>query len=86
MWAVVTPGSGNTANTFGVGIIDILDYTNTGINKTMRSLNGFDSNGAGSTTVYSGGWNNLSPITAISITSGNGNFTANSTAALYGIA
>jgi hypothetical protein len=35
MLAGRTPGAGSTANVFGVGIIDILDYTNTNKFKTI---------------------------------------------------
>ena len=38
------PNSANTANAFAAGIIDILDYTSTTKNKTLRSLTGADLN------------------------------------------
>jgi hypothetical protein len=42
-----SPRNGATANAFGVGIIDILDYANTNKYKTIKSLDGCDLNGAG---------------------------------------
>ena len=43
-----------TANIFGVGIIDILDYTSTNKNKTVRISHGTDFNGSGDTEFNSG--------------------------------
>lgn len=40
-------GSTATASTFGVSIIDILDYANTNKNKVIRVLNADDNNGNG---------------------------------------
>ena len=67
-----------------VGVTDILDYANTNKNKTVRTLDGMDSNGSGQVTFVSGAWYSTSAITSISFSSG-GSFTANSTFALYGI-
>jgi|694.fasta_scaffold109586_5 hypothetical protein len=39
------PAANTLANNFGAGIVDILDYTNTNKNKTLRGLGGFDDNG-----------------------------------------
>lgn len=39
------PAANTLANNFGAGIVDILDYTNTNKNKTLRGLVGFDDNG-----------------------------------------
>jgi hypothetical protein len=49
-------------NTFGVGVIDILDYKSTTKAKTIRSLSGGDSNGVGASSYFpsislsSGAW------------------------------
>jgi hypothetical protein len=54
--------TGNITNTFGVGIIDILDYASTTKAKTIRSLSGGESNGVGaggyipSISISSGAW------------------------------
>jgi len=42
-----TPGASSSANIFGLGVADILDYTNTNKNKTVRALSGQDQNGSG---------------------------------------
>ncbi|NBT49322.1 MAG: hypothetical protein EBT07_16175 [Actinobacteria bacterium] len=41
------PRNGNSASIFSAGVIDLLDYTSTNKNKTIRSLWGHDRNGAG---------------------------------------
>jgi hypothetical protein len=58
------PGNTSTANVYGSYIIDILDYTSTVKNKTVRSIGGYDANGSGSVSLYSGFWF-ISPIAAI---------------------
>lgn len=81
------PYSGATANAFGAGIIDILDYANTNKYKTIRSLAGDEMNAAVSSALsfYSGSWRNTSAISTIKITTGSGSFAQYSHFALYGI-
>jgi hypothetical protein len=43
-----------TASTFNTGIIDIIDYTSTSKNKTVRILQGVDKNGSGDVEFTSG--------------------------------
>ena len=77
---------GYPANIFAATIIDILDYANTNKNKTIRSLNGFDSNGSGSIVgLNSGAWLNTSAITSIQLTCEVGDFIQYSRFSLYGI-
>jgi hypothetical protein len=52
-----------TTNQFADTIIDILDYTNTNKNKTVRILTGFDANGSGAVSLISGLWMSTSAIT-----------------------
>jgi hypothetical protein len=74
------------ANTFGVGVIDILDYDNTNKYKTTRTLTGTDLNGSGEIDFMSGLWMSTAAITSITITVGTGaNWATNSSFALYGI-
>ena len=78
----------NTTNVFGASIIDILDYSSTVKNKTIRSLSGHDANGNNTDGVvhfYSSAWSNTNPITSITLFPANGSFVANSTFALYGV-
>jgi hypothetical protein len=79
------PLSSQTANSFGTGITDILDYTNTNKFKTLRSLAGYDNNGNGYALVYSGLWKSTSAITTITISPGANNFSQYSSFSLYGI-
>ena len=65
-------------------ITDILDYANTNKYKTVRTLNGTDSNGSGQITLVSGGYRSTSAITTVAINSG-GTFTQYSSFALYGV-
>jgi hypothetical protein len=66
-------------------IIDILDYTNTNKNKTIRALAGYDRNGAGvvslSSALYS---TNTNAVTSISFTGGGSYIAAGSKFSLYG--
>ena len=80
---VYMPGN---ANTFGVGIADILDYTNTNKYKTTKALRGFDGNSTGQVIFSSGAWLSTAAITSITFFSNDGfNFAQNSSFALYGV-
>jgi hypothetical protein len=76
-----------TANVFGVGIIDILDYSNTNKYKTTRTLAGYDDNIAtiGYVLFRSGLWQNTAAITSVTLTPNSGTFAQYSSFALYGI-
>jgi len=75
-----------SANIFGGGVTDVLDYTSTNKNKTIRSLAGFDGNGSGLIVLYSGLWSKTpEAITSISIFPNSGNINQYSSFALYGI-
>ena len=79
-----------TASTFGVHIMDILDYKDTTKYKTIKVLGGMDINGTtagygGVVKLSSGAWRSTSAISTITITPDNNPFQANSHFALYGI-
>lgn len=79
-------GSTAAASIFGVGVIDILDYSNSSKYKTSRTLCGIDLNGSGEINFMSGLWMNTNAITSITFTVGTGaNWATNSSFALYGI-
>lgn len=67
-----------------VTIIDILDYTNTNKNKTVKAIAGLDNNGAGEVGLYSGAWFNTNAINSIKLFD-NVNYGQYTQAALYGI-
>ncbi len=81
------PASNASANIFGAGVVDILDYANTNKTKVIRTLSGDDINGGGYITFNSGLWNSTSAITSITFgsTDGIGNIPEYSSFALYGI-
>jgi hypothetical protein len=81
------PGNNSTANTFGAMIMDILDYADTNKLKTIRLLNGYDTNGNGIPQFESTWFNSTSAINSITFLSWSGsvNYKAGTTLALYGI-
>jgi hypothetical protein len=81
------PGTNNLASTFGGVVIDILDYTNTNIYKTVRSFAGGDDNSAGYVWLGSGNWRNTNAITSIKVYANTGSnvFAQYSSLALYGV-
>lgn len=83
-------GSG-ASSTYGAGVMDLLEYANTSINKTARILSGADHNGTiagygGQILFSSGNWRNTSAVTTIQFRPEFGSaFTQYSHFALYGI-
>lgn len=80
-------GSGMASNIFGVGIMDIHDYSSTTKNKTTRALCGCDANVSNANfrvVLNSNLWRSTSAITSISMF-GSDTFVAGSTFSLYGI-
>jgi hypothetical protein len=89
---LLSQGAGTTTSgVFGTGIVDILDYGSSAKNKTIRSLNGSDLNGAysgsyGYVSLVSGLWRNTAPITSLTLAPVSGSaFTQYSSFALYGV-
>jgi hypothetical protein len=79
-------GNSSATDIFGALIIDILDYTNTNKNTTVRALGGVDLNGAGEIWLNSGLWLNTAAISTLKLAPGNAtNFMQYSSFALYGI-
>lgn len=79
-------GNTSTANVFGAGTINILDYANTNKYKTGRALGGFDANGSGYIQLTSQNWRSTSAISSIQLTFSTGSgFLQYSSFALYGI-
>jgi hypothetical protein len=83
----LNPSSVAGSNIFGGWVIDLVDYTSTSKNKTIRGLGGFDNNGSGWIALISGAWYNSSTaITSVQLTSAtSNNFVQYSHFALYGI-
>lgn len=69
-----------------VFVMDILDYGNISKNKTVRVLQGKDSNGGGSVSLFSGLYHGTTnPITSIRVFTSGGDFNQYSSFALYGV-
>jgi len=80
------PGSTSGASIFGTIIIDLLDYADTNKYKTIKSLGGYDNNGAGRLGLYSGLFMSTNAISSFTLSPGAGSlFTQYSQFALYGI-
>jgi hypothetical protein len=80
--------SSDTANVFGPMIIDIMDYSNASVKKTVRSLGGYQVGSSGYVALHSGVWNNTSAITRIDFVAGSassGDYNEFTTFALYGL-
>jgi hypothetical protein len=83
---IAVNGFTSTANIFNGGIVDILDYTSTNKNKTVRTLQGFDANGSGFIELLSGSWSATpAAVTSVTFALSSGNFNQYSSFALYGI-
>jgi hypothetical protein len=76
----------STANAHGAGIIDILNYSDTSVNTTVRSIAGTPyPNSTGRNYVQSILFNNTAAITQIQMQMDTGNITSQSRFSLYGI-
>jgi hypothetical protein len=76
----------STTSYTGAAIMDVLDYTSTSKNKTVRVLSGSDANGSGFILFRSGLWYKTpEAINSITMFPDSGSFTQYSQFALYGI-
>jgi hypothetical protein len=83
--AAIRSGSSNTT-TYGVMILDIIDYTSTSKYKTLRMVSGGDVNGTGGVvSLDSALWLSTSAITSLTIKADYTAFASGTTFALYGI-
>lgn len=80
-----TTAATNTANSFGVGIIDILDPFSTTKNKTIRGLDG-QTGSYGAVTLASAAWLSTSAVTSLVFSTQSGtSFLAGSRFSIYGV-
>ncbi len=91
-FGTIGASAGGTLSNYGIAIADILDYSNTNKNKTIRALAGTDMNGTGSGGIggliefSSSAWYNTAGITSLTLTPGIGTlFSQYSRFSLYGI-
>ena len=69
----------------GSYIMDILDYTNTNKNTTLRGLGGYDGNGSGYLALESMLWINTAAITSLEFSPNGTTWSEYAKVALYGI-
>jgi hypothetical protein len=83
----LSAGANQATNVFGSGVVDILDYSSSTKNTTVRALSGVSSGvNTSSEVVINGGlFNNTAAVTEITITPDSGNLVAGSRFSLYGI-
>ena len=74
----------NDSNVVGVGVVDILDYTNVNKYTTTRLLSGMNGTN-GYIGLHSGLWQNTAAITSIDIAIDSGNWATTTQIALYGV-
>lgn len=81
------PAASSTSSVFGIIVVDILDYTSTVKNKTIRQIGGYDANGSGVASLKSGAqYDSATPITQIRLRPYSAsNFVQYSRFDLYGI-
>jgi hypothetical protein len=76
----------NGTNVFCPIVMDILEYSNTNINKTIRTFSGTEQGAGGYTWLASGNWRSTSAINSITIyNNSSNNFTQYTQFALYGV-
>lgn len=63
----IAGGTVNNSSGMGGVVIDLLEYTNTNTNKTIRALTGYDDNGQGAMQFASGNWRSTSAVTSITL-------------------
>jgi len=82
LWAT---GQNSEANSFGAGVVDILDFSNTNKNTTIRGFTGATSNNQ--VVLYSGLYPDTTAVTSITVlqSANNYSFQTGSRFSLYGI-
>lgn len=75
----------DAASIYGALVVDLLDYSNTNKNKTVRNLGAYDANGSGRIYLVSSAWMNTGAVSSISITPESSTFNQYSTFSLFGV-
>jgi len=73
------------ANMFGAAVVDLLDFSSTTKNTTLRSLTGSVGSATKLLALRSGAWYNTAAVSSISFTASAGSFAANSRFSIYGV-
>jgi len=80
-----TNGNTSTSGAFAAGIIDILDYTNTSKNTTVRGFAGITGTTTPKIELKSGAWLNTSAVSSVTLFRSGLPFVSGSRFSLYGI-
>lgn len=85
-FAIIPEGNAGVAgSTFGMGVIDIYNYSNTSTYTVTKSISGYDLNNSGFIRFRGNIWLNTAAVTSISITQGSASYKNGSHFALYGL-
>jgi hypothetical protein len=85
MWWTYGANSGSPASAYSAVVTDILDFTSTTKNKTVRTLGG-GPNGYNMVNLISGLWRNTNAVTSITLTAQAGDsYAANTRISIYGV-
>ena len=79
------PTRGNEANTFMGWVVDLLDFSNTNKNKTIKAITGTAQASFRRTGLYTGLWASTAAITTITFAVTSGSITSGSRLSLYGV-
>ena len=79
------PGSSTTSNAFGGMVMDILDFSSTSKNTTIRTLAGATTSGQSEVVMHSGLYISTDAVTSLAISSSVANLDTGSRFSLYGI-
>jgi hypothetical protein len=86
MGTMTTSNASVNASVWATGIIDILNYSNTNMFKTLKSFSGGDTGGGGLISMKTGLWTKNDAITSFFLGGWTSGYTAGSRFDLYGIA
>jgi hypothetical protein len=79
------PDDGLAASVFGSLIVDVLDYSLTTKNKTIRTLSGYTVSGVNNVSLVSGAFYSTNAVSSLSLTPQAGQLKTGSRFSLYGI-
>lgn len=79
------PDSGMTADGFGAIVVDVLDFSSSSKNTTIRSFGGYTVSDGQVINLDSGFWNNTAAVTSIEFSFTAGSIEAESRFSLYGV-
>lgn len=84
-WQFVTPFTSDGTSLFGIGVLDILDYSNTSKNTTGRLLAGLDRSSNKQIRLLSGLWRNTAAVTSVGLNANGNSFVPGSRFSLMGV-